>query len=202
MIETRAATVTDIRQGKGGATAAGYALKWNHLSVNLGGFKERFRPGAFAESLRDHPDVIALHHHDGARVLGRVSSGTLKVWEDERGLAFTLDLPDTAQGHELRTLIGRRDVRGMSFGFGLASADDEEFSGYKAGSIIRTIHRARLFEISTTAWPAYPTTVVDVDAVRAAKVRMARVLALRGYGVHAAKMRMARKLAQRGHSTR
>src|SRR4051812_4731306 len=79
-------------------------------------FAEVVRPGAFTRSLQRHqeggPDVLALFNHDRQRVLGRTKSGTLQLVQDPRGLQFSLDLPRTALGEEVRTMLERGDIAG------------------------------------------------------------------------------------------
>jgi phage head maturation protease len=59
-------------------TMRGYAYRFNELSHNLGGFRERILPGAGARSL-DVNDVFATFNHDNNNVLGRRTAGTLRT---------------------------------------------------------------------------------------------------------------------------
>jgi hypothetical protein len=88
-IERRA--FTEIRAT--GRRLEGYAATFG-AEARIGSFVETIAPGAFRASLAG--DVLALMDHDGGKVLGRTKSGTLRLTEDSRGLAFSLDLPDTA----------------------------------------------------------------------------------------------------------
>ncbi|RIK35690.1 MAG: HK97 family phage prohead protease [Chloroflexi bacterium] len=92
---------------------AGYAAVFNTLSVDLWGFREKIAPGAFAGSLQD--DVRALWNHETGIVLGRTKSGTLRLAEDDVGLAIEIDPPSSA-GNYIET-IERGDVDQMSFAF-------------------------------------------------------------------------------------
>lgn len=66
-------------KGKGaGQRIVGYAAKFNSVSRDLGGFVEKIKPGAFNASIASG-DIRALWNHENRYVLGRTSSGTLKM---------------------------------------------------------------------------------------------------------------------------
>ena len=87
------------------------------VPARIGAFTETIRPGAFRAALAGGTDVLALIDHDPSRLLGRTSSGSLRLSEDTRGLAFVIDVPDTQLGRDILALAERRDLGGMSFGF-------------------------------------------------------------------------------------
>jgi len=119
----------------------------------IGGFRERIAPGAFSKALAG--DVLALLDHDPGKVLGRTRSGSLRLTEDAKGLAFSLDLPDTQAGRDVLALAERKDLGGMSFGFTIPKGG-ESWSGN-----VRTLSKVNLAEISiVSAWPAYPDTTL------------------------------------------
>jgi phage head maturation protease len=96
--------------GEGARTAVGYAAVFNS-PTNIGDyFREVIAPGAFRNAIND--DVLALRDHDRGRLLGRVGAGTLRLAEDETGLASEIDLPDTTDGRDAAVLIDRGDVKG------------------------------------------------------------------------------------------
>ncbi|WP_294204720.1 HK97 family phage prohead protease [uncultured Sphingomonas sp.] len=139
---------TELRAS--GRKLEGYAATFN-TDARIGTFVETILPGAFRGALAG--DVLALLDHDAGKVLGRTRSGTLRLWEDTRGLAFSLDLPDTAAGRDALALAERQDLGGMSFGFNVPKGG-ECWSGEK-----RTLSAIGLKEISViSAWPAYPDT--------------------------------------------
>jgi len=143
-----------------GRTLEGYAATFNKPAEIGGRFVETIAPGAFAASLRDQGDILALVDHDPSRVLARTRSGTLRLAEDTRGLAFTLDIPDTSAGRDVLALAERGDLGGMSFGF---TALDEHRDGN-----VRELRGVELHEISVVlAWPAYDGTVVHARSFEA-----------------------------------
>jgi HK97 family phage prohead protease len=138
---------------------SGYAAVFEKDSQDLGGFVERIAKGAFRESIASN-DVRALWSHNSDLVLGRTGNRTLKLAEDDYGLHFSLTLPDTTLGRDAFTSIERGDVTGMSFGFSV-KRDDQVWARGEAGAPhLRTLMRVNLFEVSPTAFPAYPQTAV------------------------------------------
>ncbi len=145
---------TDLRSA--GRKLEGYAATFAS-TADLGAFRERISLGAFRDALRT--DILALLDHDAGKVLGRTRTGTLELREDDKGLAFSLQLPDTAAGRDVMALAERGDLGGMSFGFTVPEGG-EEWDGD-----IRTLRSIGLKEISVvSAWPAYEGTEVALRA--------------------------------------
>ncbi|EEK75195.1 Prophage LambdaBa04, prohead protease [Bacillus mycoides] len=135
-------------------------MKWEMKSETMGywmRFKEQFKKGSFTESLTKE-DQRALWSHDTSKVLGRTKNGTLRLFEDEIGLRFELDLPETTLGNDAYTTIKRGDVDGVSFGFQMQK---QEWDESDPDNITRTIVTAKLMEISPVAFPAYPDSQVS-----------------------------------------
>ncbi|WP_432814808.1 HK97 family phage prohead protease [Sphingorhabdus sp.] len=130
----------------------GYAATFGS-TAKLGEFSETIQPGAFRSALAG--DILALMDHDPGRVLGRTRSGTLRLFEDSRGLAFSLDLPDTQAGRDILALAERDDLGGMSFGF-LVPPNGEFWEGSTRN--LRTIDLKEISVVS--AFPAYPDTSI------------------------------------------
>ena len=164
-MERRCVEVGELRALKAAAgdgpevrRIGGYAALFNTVSEELWGFREEIAPGAFAQTLQEGTDVRALFNHDPNLVLGRSTAGTLRLQEDDRGLAFEIDLPDTSYAQDLWRLIERRDVSQMSFGF-LVVTDEWRM---KDGLPLRTVRTADLFDVSPVTYPAYAETNVAV----------------------------------------
>lgn len=135
----------------------GYALKFNTESRNLGGFIETITPEAL-EGV-DLSDVRCFLDHDSSKLLGRTSSGTLKLNVDETGLYFRCVLPNTSVGRDAMELVTRGDLNQCSFGFTV-----EQDKWTKGNEIMmRSINKiGSLFEISLVSIPAYDDTDVRV----------------------------------------
>ena len=138
-----------------GRRLQGYAARFNSPALIGGQFTETISPGAFRSTLaRPDNDVLALVDHDMSRLLARTGSGTLRLEEDARGLAFDLDLPETSLGRDVLALAERRDLGGMSFGFRVT---DEAWPSRER----REIRAVDLVEISVIhAHAAYDATEV------------------------------------------
>lgn len=185
MTETRDARVT--RQG---ATLAGYAIRYGEETVIGDLFREVIAPGAATGSLS--ADVLALLDHDTGRVIGRTSSGTLRLSSDAVGLAVEIDLPDAPDGWSAAELVRRQDLAGMSFGF-FVSKESWEDDGKNLP--LRTVEQLELLEVSIVALPAYETTTIGIkappgDASQAAinasaRARMQMQMAMRLRGIRA-----------------
>jgi len=156
-MERRSYELKEIRAFDGDTTPtiSGYAAVFDSPSEDLGGFIETIAPGAFADTLDG--DVRALWNHNSTYVLGRTTNGTLSLAEDERGLRFEVQPPDTSYAADVVALIKRGDINQMSFGFEVL--DDEWRT--ENGKNYRTLKKVRLFEVSPVTFPAYPETSAE-----------------------------------------
>ena len=140
-----------------GNTIRGYAAVYNSDSEWMGGFYEQIETGAFDEVLND--DVRAYFNHDENLLLGRVSSGTLRISTDKRGLFYEVDLPNTTYANDLVELMKRGDVNQSSFAF-LIEKDRWE---QRDGTTYRIIEKvSRLLDVSPVSQPAYPDATSEL----------------------------------------
>lgn len=120
-------------------------------------FREVILPGAFSDALAKS-DCRALFNHNPDNILGRSSAGTLRMLEDETGLAIEIDPPDTMCSRDLQVSMQRGDIREMSFGFSVAKGGDK-WARNEDGTYTRTISAIdRLYDVSPVTYPAYPET--------------------------------------------
>lgn len=131
----------------------GYAAKFNVLSQDLGGFRERIQRTAFDDCLATNPDIVGLFNHKMDYVLGRTSSRTMSVSVDDSGLAYLIDPPDTQLARDLMVSMRRGDIRGSSFGF--YCLEDTWDLDPETDGLIRTIVKASVFDCSVVTDPAY-----------------------------------------------
>ena len=133
-----------------GRTVEGYASVFNSMSEDLGGFREIILPGAFKNALND--DIRALYNHDSNYLLARTASGTLEVKEDDKGLYYRFEMPNTSYGNDLLELYKRGDLTQSSFGFTV----DKDSWRLEDGQHVRYIESvSSLFDVSAVVYPAY-----------------------------------------------
>lgn len=140
-----------------GRTIRGYAAVYNVDSEWMGGFYEQISAGAFDSVMEN--DVRAYFNHDENYLLGRVSSGTLRISTDKKGLFYEVDLPNTTYANDLIELMKRGDVNQSSFAF-LIEKDRWE---QRDGVTYRIIEKvSRLLDVSPVAQPAYPDATSEL----------------------------------------
>jgi len=111
-------------------------------------YREKVKPGA----LQWGDDTVLLCQHDQSGVpLARVSSGTLRFTESEKGLMFEADLPENRA--DVLEALERGDLDGAcSIGF---VCEEDTWMHSSKGSI-RTVQKANLIELSLVTAGAYP----------------------------------------------
>ncbi len=150
--------VTVEKRDDGAITIKGHAAVFDSLSENLGGFREQIKKGAFDDVMMD--DVRALFNHDSNLILGRSKSGTLRLGQDDAGLSYEVDIPDTQVGRDLTVSMGRGDIDQSSFAF---VVEEDDWQEDEEGRVIRTILKVkRLYDVSPVTYPAYPDAKVGL----------------------------------------
>jgi HK97 family phage prohead protease len=140
----------ELKAAVEGRTVEGYASVFNSMSEDLGGFREIILPGAFSEVLDN--DVRALYNHDSNYLLARTTSGTLELKEDDKGLYYRFEMPNTSYGNDMLELFRRGDLSQSSFGFTV----EKDSWRMEEGQHVRYIERVgSLFDVSPVVYPAY-----------------------------------------------
>lgn len=145
----------------------GYAALYD-VETDLGYFREVIRPGAFAGVLKD--DVRFLINHDGLP-LARTSSGTLSLFEDEKGLSVAAELSSrSGLARDLADAMQRGDLSQMSFAFGMGEGSRQTWQDEESDSPLRMIERvSSLHDVSPVTYPAYPDTEIALRHLTSAR---------------------------------
>lgn len=136
----------------------GYFSVFDEIYQVWEGVTESIAPHAFDNSING--DVRALYNHNTDVILGRTSSGTLELRQDDKGLwgKIKLNQKDT-EAMNVYERIARGDISGCSFGFDIKS---EERTVSDDGSVHYTIKEVEpLYEVSPCVFPAYEATHVE-----------------------------------------
>lgn len=148
---------TDIEKG----VVEGYALLYNTLSRDLGGFVEEISPNAL-DGVLDKSDVLAVLNHSDSKVFARsrFGKGSLHLEPDEKGLRYWWKIGKSAVHEELVDLIERGDIFSSSFAFTVAD-NGEQWEKINDGMYKRTITQFdQLFDVSPVFHAAYESTTV------------------------------------------
>lgn len=139
---------------------AGHAAVFNQ-SADLGYFTERVAPGTFTKTIADD-DIRALWNHDPNFPLARNRAGTLKLSQDDIGLAFEIT-PDATRSYDqdIMRSIARGDVSQCSIGFIVRSYEIER----DGDDWTRTLTDVQLFDVSPVTYPAYTSTDVSIRSL-------------------------------------
>ena len=157
----------------------GISPPWESLSVDLGGFREKFSATAFDGLIDRKPtdprgkiDVPFLTDHLSHLITGRTSNGRLEIRKALKGLEYVHRPIQTTHGRDLAMLVSDRTITGSSFAFTVADGG-ETWTEDERGGITRLVHQASgLYDISAVTSPAYPSSSIaprSLDAWRAAR---------------------------------
>ena len=161
-VDRRITDESEVRMdgGNDDEKIVGYAAVFNSFSQPIFGFRETIKPGAFKKTIRES-DVRALINHDPNYVLGRTSSRTLRLSEDEKGLRYIVTPPDTTFARDLVVSIKRGDITQSSFGFTVVK---DHWTG-ESPNMTRELLEVKLFDVSSVTYPAYLQTEVSVRSL-------------------------------------
>lgn len=142
----------------------GMAARYNVRSVDLGGFTEEIRPGAFDGVMKSEGrNVVGLFNHEQNFVLGTERAKTLRLAVRDDGLGYEIDPPQTRQ--DVVELIQRGDVWGSSFAF-TVERDGDEWTTDDDGRHLRYIRAiGGLYDVGPVLTPAYQDTSVAVRSL-------------------------------------
>lgn len=134
----------------------GYFIRFNERTELQKGLYERIEPSAVERSLEK--DIVCLFNHDTAKVLGRVSNGTLKLKADEKGLFGVVEINENdKEALDIYARVSRGDINACSFGFYPIKEDMNKLDD----GVEFVVKDADILEVSVVTFPAYPTTQIE-----------------------------------------
>lgn len=164
------------REGSGEKIIAGISPPWDSPSVDLGGFREIFKPEAFDKLLdasgvlRKKFDVPFLTDHVSHLNTGRTANGRLVIRKGVKGLEYEHDPLLTTAGRDLLMMIDDGTITGASFAFTTDPKNGDDWKEDERGNVIRTVTRVDgLFDISAVTYPAYPRSEIGLRSLPAWK---------------------------------
>lgn len=142
----------------------GTAIPYGAVAT-IGDFTERFLPGSVTFG-----SVIANRQHDRHKPLARTDGGGLTLTDSATELRARIELPDTTDGRDVRELVKRGVLRGLSVEFQAIRDEWREAE--------RTIHQATVTGLAVVDTGAYAgATVAEVrealDAMRTGRTEYA-----------------------------
>lgn len=137
----------------------GYAIVFNELSEDLGGFREMILPEAIDQELINNSDIYYLYNHNNdSTPLARSNhgSGSLELSIDDKGLKYRFNCLNT----EFYELVKRGDLDKSSFAFSLPKdGSGEVWEKSSEYNYVRKIVKIeQLYDCSAVLVPAYSAT--------------------------------------------
>lgn len=114
---------------------------------------EEIARGAFRKTIGE-ADVRFLINHNADLLLARNRAGTLRLAEDDIGLATDADMAPTSYAKDLAISLERRDISQMSFAFEVVK---EEWD-WDEDPPHRRITEVKLWDVAVVTYPAYTET--------------------------------------------
>lgn len=137
----------------------GYAIIFNQLSEDLGGFREMIMPEAVTQELIDKSDIYYLFNHsDNSIPLARSNhgQGSLELTIDNKGLKYRFNCINS----EFYELVKRGDLDKSSFAFSLPKDGSGEIweKNSEYNYVRKIVKIEQLYDCSAVLVPAYSAT--------------------------------------------
>lgn len=117
--------------------------------AEIGGFRERFAPGAFAPL----GEAVLLNlSHDPKRILARGGGGGLDMEDTAEALTIRAVLPRTRDADDALEMVRKKVLTGLSIEF---IPEKQEFR-----NSVRVVKKAKLTGVGVVANPAYSASVL------------------------------------------
>jgi HK97 family phage prohead protease len=150
------ARIAFVASDNGKVTLSGYALVWNVVSTDRGGYKVRLLPG----SAQFSTPTAALFNHDFAKPLGGTDNGTLRIFPDSYGVKVEIDLDDSSLGRDVGVWVKGGNVRGMSFS--MQNGLEKSHTTSEAGQTIINAEKYLVDEVTVTKVPGFVEALVGI----------------------------------------
>lgn len=150
IFNVKAETRADEQDGK--KYIEGHAALFNEETW-IGDFREYIATDAFSDVLKD--DTRVLFNHDPSQILARTTNKTAEIKQDEKGLHYRFEVPNTTLGNDLFELVNSGIINQSSFGF---TIKDEKWQRDEEGTIREITKVGKLFDVSPVSFPAYEQT--------------------------------------------
>ncbi len=127
--EIRTIQGAEIRmtEGEDSRTIEGYGIVFNSESRTLGGwFVEVIKPEAVTRALESNKDIFVAINHDYSKLIGRGKAGNVRFTVDEKGVKYSVDVPNTSYGEDLLENVRAKLFQGSSFIFEMSRNEDAE----------------------------------------------------------------------------
>jgi HK97 family phage prohead protease len=137
------------------AMLTGYAIVWDALSDDRGGYKVRFKKGSPTFTT----PTMAYYHHDPRAILGNTANGSLRLSQDDVGVRVEIDLPDTSTARDVQELVGKKYIGGMSFAMIKLT---DYVTSKENGVEIMNVTAFTCDEVTVTGIPSFTATSIAV----------------------------------------
>lgn len=134
------------------------------------GMRERIMPGCFDRCVRERQDVRGLYNHVPDNLLGRTSSGTMRLSIDARGLKYEIDYDPSDMDHQrVKAKMDRGDLTGSSFSFRIVKQvftyNDGPGGDDDTEEDIRELLDVDVYDVGPVSFPAYESTTTGIRAI-------------------------------------
>lgn len=175
-----------IRENQGGEPSRiieGYAILFECPSAVLWEdeyslAREIIDRNAVTQELLDGSDIKFTMFHDRQLILARSNHGTgsLTYGIDDKGVKFSFEAPNTAEGDKALEAVRRNDISGCSFMFSTYYGDPDyvEVTRKRTGNKWDLTYRVKsmtgIYDFTLAADPAYPDASCKIRELAAAEI--------------------------------
>ncbi len=168
------ASPVEAREIDGKKVISGYAIVYDSLSQDLGGFQEIVRRGSIDASLKEIQEgkrsiTARLQHMPGSGTIGNTANGTLTLRSDAKGLFYEAIPPDNVFGHAAWVAVKDGYITGSSFAFRV-KANGQSWD-YSTKPPTRELTALQLEDVAPVDGPAYLSATAEARSAAIASMR-------------------------------